>query len=141
MLVEEALVARLTRPEASTGPLIANRIFPDYRPDDAELPCIVYERKPGSEPDYNIDGTLDHVRATWKLHIYTAQDEKKTALEIAPATIRDLNRYAASVDPTLTIHYMYALDQYDAYDGITKTHRVTVEMEVWYTQVEFAEMP
>lgn len=134
MLVEEGLIARMTRPEAATGPLVANQVYPDHLPDDATLPAIVYERKPDPEGyDYTVFGELENIRATWKFHCYAAQDEKAAALRAAKAIATDLNRYSVASDDTLTIHYCYAVDQYDNFDGITMRHRVTVEIEVLYT--------
>ncbi len=140
MLVEESFVARLTRTEAATGPLVDNRIMPDYLPVDTLLPAVVYERKPGSEPDYLINGALDCTKATWKFHCYAAQDNKRDALDTAAAIVKDLNRYHDASDPTLTVHYMFVTDQYDAYDSDTKRHRTTVEIEILYSETALATM-
>ena len=70
MTVEEAIFAKLTAANSVTKPVVAQRIYPAYVPDTAVLPCIMYERKPdGNQTQYNIDTTVDHVRAVYKLSL------------------------------------------------------------------------
>ena len=134
MLIEEAIYRQLTRTGAQTGPLVGNRIFPDFVPDDAAIPAIVYERRPEAEYDYTCFGELDHQRPTYNFHCYAGQNDKRTALLLANAIRADLHGYNEAIDATLTVHGCYANDQYDAYEGTTKRHRVTITVEILYSE-------
>ena len=78
MLPEEAILGRLLRPDATTGPLVNTQVFPDYWPEAATPPGIVYERRPQGDYDYTHFGHLSNVRARWQFHIYTEQEDKLT---------------------------------------------------------------
>ena len=132
MLIEEALVARLTRAGGATNSIGA-KIYPSYLPDDATLPAIVYKRKPGAKDDRLISGELDHVQATWEFHCYTTQENAFQAFTLANAVVADLDSYRGTVDEHLTVHYCYFDDQHDHYDGETKRQQVTVDIDVWYS--------
>jgi len=133
MTVEEAIFARLTATGSATLPLVDKRIYPAYVPDTAVLPCIMYERKPDqNQSRENIDGTVDHVRAVYKLNCYAAQEAFPAAQAAADAVTADLRNYRAAL-AGLTIHSIWHNKTYTDYDGINKRQRVTVELEIWYT--------
>ena len=133
MTVEEAIVARLTAAGSATKPLVGARIYPAYVPDKVVLPCIMYERKPdGSQTQYNIDTTVDHVRAVYKINCYAEKEEFPTAQATAAAVTADLQNYRAALTG-LTIHNIWHNKTYSDYDGTNKRQRMTVEMEIWYT--------
>lgn len=133
MLPEEALLGRLLRPGATTGPLVNNQVFPDYWPEAATPPGIVYERRPQGDYDYTHFGHLSNVRARWQFHIYTEQEDKLTALQIARAIRQDFTNYQEAFDD-LTLRYCLVVDEFDNYDGRAKRPRRTVEVEVLYSQ-------
>ena len=133
MTVEEAIFARLTAADSATKPLVAKRVYPAYVPDTAVLPCIMYERKPdGNQTQYNIDTTVDHVRAVYKINCYAAQEAFAAAQAAADAVAADMRNYRAAL-AGLTIHNIWHNQTYTDYDGTNKRQRVTVEVEVWYT--------
>ena len=133
MTVEEAIVAKLTAANSVTKPIVAQRIYPAYVPDTAVLPCIMYERKPDqNQSQENIDGTVDHVRAVYKINCYAAQEAFAAAQATADAVTIDLRNYRAALTG-LTIHNIWHNKTYTDYDGTNKRQRVTVEVEIWYT--------
>ena len=133
MTVEEAIVARLTAAGSATQPLVAKRVYPAYVPDTAVLPCIMYERKPdGNQTQYNIDTTVDHERAVYKINCYAEKEEFPIAQATAAAVTADLQNYRAALTG-LTVHNIWHNKTYSDYDGTNKRQRMTVEMEIWYT--------
>ncbi|MEI2676872.1 MAG: DUF3168 domain-containing protein [Burkholderiaceae bacterium] len=133
MTVEEVMFARLTATGSATKAHVATRVYPAYVPDTATLPCIMYERKPDSQQTRNnIDGTIDHIRAVYKLNCYAAQEAFATAQATAEAVAQDLHNYRAALDG-VTIHNIWHNQTYTDYDGVNKRQRVTVEVEIWYS--------
>lgn len=133
MLPEEALLARLLRVGAATGPLVNSQIMPDYWPEAAAPPGIVYERLPNGDYDYTHFGDLSNVRARWRFHIYTEQEDKLTALNVARAIRKDFANYN-EVFSNLSLRYALVVDQFDNYDGQAKRPRHSVDVEVLYDQ-------
>jgi len=133
MTVEEAIYARLSHGDSQTWAQVASRIYPGYVPDTAVLPCIMYERgKEGQQTRENIDGTVDHIRAPYRIHCYAAQEDYARAQAAADAVVADLRNYRAAL-AGLTLHAVWHNKTFSDYDGVNKRQRVTVEVEVWYT--------
>lgn len=133
MTVGELIVQRLSRPGAAVLALGVSNIHPSFIPDAAPLPAIMYERKPHAlEAKTNVDGTRDHTRTVYKLNAYAGQDSYDVASHLATAIATDLEGYRG-IDGDMTTHMVYFNSQYDEYDGTAKRHRITVELEFWYT--------
>ena len=133
MTVDEAIAARLTAAGSATKPFVAQRIYPAYVPDKVVLPCIMYERKPDQTQSHeNIDGTVDHMRAVYKINCYAEKEAFAAAQATADAATTDLRNYRAAL-AGLTIHNIWHNQTYTDYDGTNKRQRVTVEVEIWYT--------
>ena len=135
MTIDEVIFARLTAVTSQTAALVAQRVYPGYIPDNAVLPAIMYERKPeASQTNYNIDGTIDHIRATYRIKcLCRPGTASASAQAVAAAVIADLDQYRAQFtgsDPPSTPGMNTS---YNDYDGVNKRQRVTVEMEFWYT--------
>lgn len=132
MSIDEAIFARLAAVERSTYALVGKRIYPGYIPDDATLPAIMYERKMEAEQtQYDIDGTVDHVRAVYRLKCYAAQEQISVAQAVAATVTANLDQYRAPL-AGLTLINAWHNTTYSDYDGTNKRQRVTVEMEFWY---------
>lgn len=133
MTINELIVTRLSRVGAATLTLGCTSLYPSHIPDDAPLPAIMYERKPHAlEAKNNIDGTRDHTRTVYKIHAFAGQESYDVANGVAKAATADLENYRG-VDGDLVTHNVWFNSEYDEYDGTLKRHRVTVEMEFWYT--------
>jgi hypothetical protein len=132
MTIDEAICARLTAADSHTFALVAKRVYPGYVPDAAQLPAIMYERKPqAGQTHYNIDGAVDHVRAAYRLHCYAGQEQISVAQAVAGAVVADLDQYRGAL-PGLTLINTWHNSTDNDYDGVNKRQRVTVEMEFWY---------
>ncbi len=133
MTIDEVIFARLTANGSQTAALVASRIYAGYIPDAAVLPAIMYERKPhGQETKYNIDGVIDHIRAVYQINAYAGQESIAVAQAVAAAVTADLDQYRGPCIG-LTLHNTWLNNSYNDYDGVNKRHRVTVELEFWYT--------
>ena len=133
MTIDEVIFARLTAVTSQTATLVAQRVYPGYIPDNAVLPAIMYERKrDASATNYNIDGTIDHIRATYRINAYAGQESSSVAQAVAATISADLDQYRAKFT-ALTLHNTWLNTSYNDYDGANKRQRVTVEMEFWYT--------
>lgn len=133
MTPDEAIFARLTATGSATTALVAKRVYPGYVPDTAVLPCIMYERKPDpSQAHNNIDGTLDHARAVYKINCYAEQEKFSDAHAVAKAVEAQMNNYREAF-ADLTIHNIWYNQTFTDYDGTNKRQRITVEVEIWYT--------
>ena len=133
MTIDEAIFARLTAVASQTATLVAQRVYPGYIPDGALLPAIMYERKPhAQQTQYDIDGAIDHIRATYQINCYAAQEHFTSAQAVAAAVTVDLDQYHGRF-AGLLLHNIWLNTSYNDYDGVNKRQRVTVEMECWYT--------
>ena len=132
MIVEEALIARVTAPTSATYALVGTRVTPDYIPDTMPLPAVYMQRVPRPPvSELNIDQTIDHLKVLFNFTCVAAQNEKFTALRLADAIRTDLHGYRYA-DPTLTIICAFYNRQTDGYDGDTRRHKIDVEIEVWF---------
>ena len=132
MTIDEVIFARLTAVTSQTAALVAQRVYPGYIPDNAVLPAIMYERKlEANQTNYNIDGAIDHSRATYRIKCYAAQEQISAAQAVAAAVFADLDQYRTPLTG-LTLINTWHNSTYNDYDGVNKRQRVTVEMEFWY---------
>src|SRR5687768_15747141 len=71
-MIEAVLLGRLKRPGAALAAVVADRIHPDFVPEDWTLPAVFYKRLP-SPTTWNIDGSMDHKRPKFAFSCVAAQ--------------------------------------------------------------------
>lgn len=118
-MIEEDIVATLNS-DPTFSALIADRLYPLFRPQNDPIPAVVYQRT-STTPENSLGGFshLDQVRIQFQCFAQTVAEAKQLA-----GILRD----ALDADPSLKATCVYVADDIDA---DTRNFRVFVDYNFW----------
>lgn len=92
MDLSDALYAHLITDVTLSG-LVSTRIYPIARPQEAELPAVVY-RLSGSNPEYTQQGWTGRSFPVYQMHVHSPS--YRSGRDVAVALVNALLRFAGS---------------------------------------------
>lgn len=132
MTFEEALVAHVAAHPAVTAAGVADRIFPNYLPQEQALPAVMYERASGPRT-HSHDGVTGLTDSGMVFHSYAATkgDAKKTTMAIRLA----LDGFKGSIGGgEIRVDHVFLEDEDDGWDDELECHVYSTEYSILHTE-------
>ena len=135
MSIEQGLVAHLLA-DGPTAAIVGTRVHPNVRPQDGELPAIVYQRI-STARETDLDGPSDFVQARMRLDLW---DSSYAGAKALGDTVRvALNGVGLASPKTLgsePVQLVYLDNDGDLpnFEGDRRDYRVSQDWIVIYTE-------